>query len=97
MTYPTPKWIFFDCFNTLLDDFNETGDESGLSSIVDLPVREGYFAAPRDFVNAYSRWRRHRLSGNDSREVELKDRLSEVACGYRKDRWKSRFTGSYRK
>ena len=78
MTNRTPSWIFFDCFNTLLDDFDETGDESGLSSIVDLPVREGYFATPRDFVNAYSRWRRHRLSGNDSREVLLPDRLMEV-------------------
>ena len=73
MTYRTPSWIFLDCFNTLLDDFDETGDESGLSSIVDLPVRAGYFAAPCDFANAYSRWRRHRLSGDDSREVELKD------------------------
>ena len=78
MTNRTPSWIFFDCFNTLLDDFDETGDESGLSSIVDLPVREGYFATSRDFVNAYSRWRRRRLSGNDSREVLLPDRLTEV-------------------
>ena len=84
MTYRTPSWIFFDCFNTLLDDFDETGDESGLSSIVDLPVREGYFATPCDFVNAYSRWRRHRLSGNDSREVELEDRLSEVLAATEK-------------
>ncbi len=84
MTNRTPSWIFFDCFNTLLDDFDETGDESGLSSIVDLPVRAGYFAAPCDFVNAYSRWRRHRLSGDDSREVELKDRLSEVLAATEK-------------
>ncbi len=78
MTDRTPSWIFFDCFNTLLDDFDETGDESGLSSIVDLPVREGHFAAPDDFVMAYSRWRRTRLSGNDSREVLLPNRLMEV-------------------
>ncbi len=73
-----PKWIFFDCFNTLLDDFDETGDESGLSPILDLPVREGYFAATRDFVNAYSQWRRSRLTGDDSREVLLPDRLRDV-------------------
>ena len=78
MTDRKPCWIFFDCFNTLLDDFDETGDESGLSSIVDLPVREGPFAAPDDFVMAYSRWRRTRLSGNDSREVLLPNRLMEV-------------------
>lgn len=73
-----PRWIFFDCFNTLLDDFDETGDESGLSSILDLPVREGYFATTRDFVNAYSRWRKNRLTGSGSREVLLTDRLTDV-------------------
>lgn len=73
-----PRWIFFDCFNTLLDDFDETGDESGLSSIVNLPVREGYFATARDFVNAYSRWRKNQLTGSDSREVLLTDRLTDV-------------------
>ncbi len=78
MPAPIPTWIFFDCFNTLLDDFDETGDESGLSSILDLPVRDGYFATKPDFVNAYSRWRRKRLTGDDSREVLLPDRLTDV-------------------
>ncbi|MDE2889381.1 MAG: HAD family hydrolase [Gemmatimonadota bacterium] len=78
MPAPIPSWIFFDCFNTLLDDFDETGDESGLRPILDLPVREGYFATKPDFVNAYSRWRRSRLTGDDSREVLLKDRLTDV-------------------
>ena len=78
MTNRTPSWIFFDCFNTLLDDFDETGDESGLNSILDLPVREGYFATTRDFVNAYSRWRKNRLTGSGSMEVLLTDRLTDV-------------------
>ena len=78
MTDPAPQWIFFDCFNTLLDDFDETGDESGLSSILDLPVREGYFATAREFVTAYSQWRKDRLTGNQSSEIELGDRLLEV-------------------
>ncbi len=78
ITDPSFHWIFFDCFNTLLDDFDETGDESGLNSILDLPVREGYFATKRDFVNAYSRWRQKRLTGDDSREVLLPGRLTEV-------------------
>jgi FMN phosphatase YigB (HAD superfamily) len=30
-------WIFFDCFNTLIDDFDATGDESGLGSL-DLDI-----------------------------------------------------------
>lgn len=78
MTDRRPRWIFFDCFNTLLDDFDETGDESGLGSIADLPVREGYFATPRDFEAAYSRWRENRLFGGAAREIELGDRMSEV-------------------
>ena len=45
MTDRRPRWIFFDCFNTLLDDFDETGDESGLGSILDLSVREGRYPA----------------------------------------------------
>lgn len=45
MTNRAPTWIFFDCFNTLLDDFDEAGDESGLGSILDLPVREGRYPA----------------------------------------------------
>lgn len=73
-----PTWIFFDCFNTLLDDFDETGDESGLGSIVDMPAKEGYFAAKREFVDAYSMWRNERLTGHDSREVLLPDRLTAV-------------------
>ena len=78
MTDRRPAWIFFDCFNTLLDDFDDAGDESGLGSILDLPVREGYFAARRDFAAAYSRWRENRLFGGESREIQLGDRLLEV-------------------
>ena len=85
MSDRTPTWIFFDCFNTLLDDFDETGDESGLSSILDFPVQEGYFATTRDFVNAYSRWRQNRLTG-ESREVLLADRLTEVLAASGKSR-----------
>ena len=69
MTDRRPAWIFFDCFNTLLDDFDETGDESGLSPIVHLPVRDGYFATLR--ATSQMRIRaggENRLSGNDSRE-----------------------------
>lgn len=47
-------WIFFDCFNTLIDDFDESGDESGLGSLPVLAVQHGFFAAPADFVSAYA-------------------------------------------
>jgi hypothetical protein len=33
-------WIFFDCFNTLIDDFDESGDESGLGSLPRLAVSD---------------------------------------------------------
>ncbi|MDE2999798.1 MAG: HAD family hydrolase [Gemmatimonadota bacterium] len=79
-----PRWIFFDCFSTLLDDFDETGDESGLGSIVDIPVREGYFATTREFADAYSEWRKDRLTGDDSREVLLQDRLADVLAASEK-------------
>lgn len=36
-------WIFFDCFNTLIDDFDPGGDESGLCSLPELAVTQGYF------------------------------------------------------
>jgi HAD superfamily hydrolase (TIGR01549 family) len=65
-------WIFFDCFNTLIDDFDEGGDETGLGSLPLLAVRLGFFAAPEDFVAAYRRARAH---SPDGREIHLWERL----------------------
>ena len=48
MTDRKPAWIFFDCFNTLLDDFDEAGNESGLGSILDLPVRVRRYPAKHE-------------------------------------------------
>lgn len=28
----TPDWLFFDCFNTLIDDFDASGREWGLDA-----------------------------------------------------------------
>ena len=39
---PLPTWIFFDCFNTLLDDFDDAGDESGIGSIARHPVEAAF-------------------------------------------------------
>ncbi len=30
-------WIVFDCFNTLIDDFDQAGDESGLGPMEHYP------------------------------------------------------------
>jgi putative hydrolase of the HAD superfamily len=72
------EWIFFDCFNTLVDDFDEHGDESGLGPIAELPVEAGLFASAEEFRRAYLEWRSERLSGGDFREVPLGERLRSV-------------------
>src|SRR5580698_8647100 len=69
------EWIFFDCFNTLIDDFDEGGDETGLGSLPLLAVRLGFFAAPGDFVAAYRRARAHEPDG---REIHLWERLERT-------------------
>jgi HAD superfamily hydrolase (TIGR01549 family) len=68
-------WIFFDCFNTLIDDFDEGGDESGLGSLPVLAVELGLFARPADFVAAYHVARAH---SGDGREITLPERLARV-------------------
>ncbi|MBC8040480.1 MAG: HAD family hydrolase [Opitutaceae bacterium] len=68
-------WIFFDCFNTLIDDFDEAGDESGLVSLPALAVELGFFATAEAFVSAYARARRFR---SDGREIHLPERLAHT-------------------
>ncbi len=68
-------WIFFDCFNTLIDDFDERGDESGLCSLPRLAVELGFFADAADFLDAYKRAREFRTDG---REIHLPERLAQT-------------------
>jgi putative hydrolase of the HAD superfamily len=68
-------WIFFDCFNTLIDDFDAVGEEHGLGSLPDLAVARGLFADPADFMAAYLVARRRSADG---REVNLPERLTRV-------------------
>jgi HAD superfamily hydrolase (TIGR01549 family) len=49
------SWIFFDCFNTLIDDFDGTGDESGLGSLPGLAVELGAAVNREEFLAAYRR------------------------------------------
>jgi HAD superfamily hydrolase (TIGR01549 family) len=69
-------WIFFDCFNTLIDDFDNSGNESGLCSLPALAVEIGLFESERDFLAAYFNIRVASLE--DGREVLLADRLTET-------------------
>lgn len=50
-------WIFFDCFNTLIDDFDATGDDSGLGSLPRLAVELGAVARADEFLTAYGQVR----------------------------------------
>jgi HAD superfamily hydrolase (TIGR01509 family) len=70
------NWIFFDCFNTLIDDFDKTGDESGLGSLPALIVDMGLFPAARDFLSAYANIRQASIA--DGREITLPERLTRV-------------------
>lgn len=50
-----PEWIFFDCFNTLIDDFDPSGDESGLGTLPELAVELGAARDRNQFLAAYQR------------------------------------------
>jgi HAD superfamily hydrolase (TIGR01549 family) len=69
-------WIFFDCFNTLIDDFDNSGNESGLGSLPALAVEIGLFESERDFLAVYFNIRVASLK--DGHEVLLADRLTET-------------------
>ena len=62
---PSFDWVFFDCFNTLIDDFDDRGDESGLRPILRRPVETGFYATEVEFKGDYDRWKRDRWDGND--------------------------------
>jgi putative hydrolase of the HAD superfamily len=68
-------WIFFDCFNTLVDDFDARGDESGLCSLPELAVELGFFQSHGEFVTAYGRAREFRPDG---KEIHLPERLANT-------------------
>ncbi len=81
-------WIFFDCFNTLIDDFTADGDESGVVPILHLPVEAGFYVTEAEFKVDYNRWKRNRWDGNDWGEVDLRERFTDILTkkdGSRKD------------
>jgi HAD superfamily hydrolase (TIGR01509 family) len=69
-------WILFDCFNTLIDDFDSSGDETGLCSLPARAVEMGFFERERDFLSAYYAIRA--ASVECGREVLLIDRLTQT-------------------
>jgi putative hydrolase of the HAD superfamily len=70
-------WIFFDCFNTLIDDFDEDGDESGLGPMQHLPVEAGLYDNVYELRQDYLDWREVTLK-QQSREMLIQDRLTAL-------------------
>lgn len=71
-------WIFFDCFNTLIDDFDDAGDESGVGFLAHLPVHAGFYSTSADFKQDYDKWRENQWSDGTWLEVTLPDRFRAV-------------------
>lgn len=69
------EWIFFDCFNTLIDDFDEAGSISGLQCIMHVPVDAGLFIDGEQFRLAYESARRLNWGKPLDVEVNLDERL----------------------
>jgi HAD superfamily hydrolase (TIGR01509 family) len=100
-------WFFFDCFNTLIDDFDASGDESGLCSLPELALELGVVTARAEFIEAYGAARRH--AADPHLELDLKRRLESVvaqgplsperaalAVQHLLERWHEEYEGSLR-
>ncbi|MCB0664851.1 MAG: HAD family hydrolase [Saprospiraceae bacterium] len=74
----TIKYIFFDCFNTLIDDFDEAGDESGMRPLAHIPVAHGLYEREHHFHDDYLAWRKEYWANGNSDEVLLADRLANI-------------------
>ena len=70
-------WIFFDCFNTLIDDFDENGDESGLGPMQHLPVEVGLYDTVYELRQDYLDWREMVLI-SQSQEMPIQARLTAL-------------------
>ena len=71
------QWVLFDCFNTLIDDFDASGSIDGLETIAHLPVAAGLFPSVSKFRSAYTAARAVNWWQSDS-EVHFEVRLREV-------------------
>lgn len=67
-------WIFFDCFNTLIDDFDQNGDESGLGPMQHLPVQAGLYDSVYELRRDYLDWRQEILT-QQPQEMPIQERL----------------------
>jgi FMN phosphatase YigB (HAD superfamily) len=73
----TPAWVFFDCFNTLVQE-GEPEEQWGLGGVAHIPVEAGLFESVAHFRRDYEAWHRSTWDGTHWREVPLPDRLVRV-------------------
>ena len=70
-------WIFFDCFNALVDDFDTTGYEAGLTPMYQVLVDAGLYADLAAVRADYHRWRRQYIAGKP-KEQSLQQRFRHM-------------------
>lgn len=78
LDYSRISLIIFDCFNTLLDDFDASGDETGMPPIASIPVSYGLYHSEQAFVEAYVAWRKRYWSNGHTTELTLDLRLQQL-------------------
>jgi putative hydrolase of the HAD superfamily len=76
MQLPDFDWIFFDCFNTLIDDFDSAGEEGSLLCVPQMAVERGYFPTVEEFRAVYAKIREQSLKFG--RETVLAERLRQT-------------------
>ncbi|HKB91363.1 MAG TPA: HAD family hydrolase [Opitutaceae bacterium] len=69
-------WIFFDCFNTLIDDFDHSGSELGLGTLPAEAVTRGLFESEKVFIETYRRYRND--PAQPGVEIHFDERLRRV-------------------
>ncbi|MEA5463574.1 HAD family hydrolase [Leptothoe sp. PORK10 BA2] len=82
VTSTSLDWIFFDCFNTLVDDFDTSGHEAGLAPMYQVPVAAGLYQDIEDVRADYHRWRLDHIAGQ-SHEQSLQQRFRNLLATYR--------------
>ncbi|MBT9310993.1 HAD family hydrolase [Leptothoe kymatousa] len=75
-------WIFFDCFNTLIDDFDTSGYEIGLAPMYQVLVAAGLYKHIEDVRADYHRWRLENIAGKPE-EQTLQQRFRNLLATYR--------------
>ncbi|ESA34733.1 dump phosphatase [Leptolyngbya sp. Heron Island J] len=75
-------WIFFDCFNTLVDDFDTSGCEAGLAPMYQVLVSAGLYQDIDAVRTDYHRWRLEYIAGQPY-EQTLQERFRNLLAIYR--------------